>query len=183
MAKQNRIKTTALDTPQSREDAEAFLLRIGALQREVKRVEAAMNDELAEIKARYGTQAQPMNDELREKFVALHAWAEANRADILDGRSKTAKLTTGELSWRTAPPKVGLRNVAGVIDALKKLRLTQFIRTKEEVNKEAILADQESRELASGVAGVSITQQEEFIAKPFETELEVVETVKKKEAA
>lgn len=183
MAKTNRIKTAAIPVPQTRDEAEAYLLRIGALQRDVKRIESDMNDELAVIKERFEKLAQPLNDELREKFVALHAWAEANRGDLLKGDSKTAKLATGELAWRTTPPKVGLRNVGGVLEALKKLKLTQFIRTKDEVNKEAILADQESRELASGVAGITITQQEEFIAKPFETDLEVIETVHKQEAA
>jgi len=182
-SKKPRIKTQALPTPQTREEAEALLLRIGALQNAARRIEADMNDALASLKAQCETEAQPINQEMQEKFQALHAWAEAHRETILKGGAKTAKLATGEVSWRKTPPKVGLRGQDKIVETLKNLGLTQFLRTKEEVNKEAVLADEESRKLASGVSGITITQREEFIAKPFETELEVVEACKKQVAA
>jgi len=178
-AKRTRIKAKSLPTPQTREEAEALLLRIGALQNAAARIEADMNDALATLKAQYEAEAAPINQEMQEKFQALHAWAEANRETLLKGDAKTAKLATGEIAWRTTPPKVSVRGVKQVIETLKKLGLKQFIRIKEEINKEAILADAESRQLAGEISGITITQQEEFIAKPFETELEVVEPCKK----
>ena len=49
--------------------------------------------------------------------------------------------------------------------------LKRFIRTKEEINKEAIL---DEPEVVASVKGISITQKEDFVIVPFETELESV---------
>ena len=51
---------------------------------------------------------------------------------------------------------------------LRRLGLTQSIRAKEEINKEAILNEPEA---IKGVAGISISQGEDFVIVPFETEL------------
>jgi phage host-nuclease inhibitor protein Gam len=177
--KKSRIKTNAIEAPASQEEAEQLLSEIGKLQRRVTKVEANMNDKLAVIKDEFEKRAQPLNDEITGKFQALHAWAEANKGSLLKGKLKTVKLSSGELSWRTSPPSVRITGVATVIKNLKALGLTEFVRTKDEVNKEAILNDQERVE---GVKGISITQKEEFVAKPFESEIERAEPVKKKAA-
>lgn len=180
--KTNRIKTNAVPTPKSRQEAEALLLRIGNLQQDVKRIEADMNEELAEVKAAYEEQAAPRKEEIYAKFQALHTWCEANRESLLKGKGKTAKLTTGEVSWRTTPPRVTLRGQAAVIDVLKANGFGDLIRSKEEINKEAILLDPSRVE---HLKGITVTQREEFVAKPFESQIEAVETVtaSRKEAA
>ena len=55
-----------------------------------------------------------------------------------------------------------------MLDLLRRLGLKRFIREKEEVNKEAILNEPEA---VAHVAGISISQGEDFIVTPFETEL------------
>jgi phage host-nuclease inhibitor protein Gam len=45
------------------------------------------------------------------------------------------------------------------------------VRVKEEINKEAILAEPD---LAAKIPGISITQGEDFVIVPFETELEEI---------
>ena len=53
-----------------------------------------------------------------------------------------------------------------VIETLEKLGLARFLRTKTEINKEAILADPDA---VSGIAGLSIqTGVEDFVITPFE---------------
>lgn len=174
--KKTRIKTNALPVPASQSEAETLLEEIGLLQRQVARIETEMNDALAEVKARHEEAARPLNEEIEAKFQALHAWAEANRAELLRKGGKTAKLATGEVSWRTTPPSVSIRQPNVVIETLKRLGLSDLVRTKEEVNKEGILADPKRVE---GIAGISISQREEFVAKPFESQIERAEPVKK----
>jgi len=58
-----------------------------------------------------------------------------------------------------------------IIEACKKLGLARFLRVKEEINKDAMLAEQD---LAQTITGVSISQGEDFVIVPFETELEEV---------
>ena len=175
--KVTKIKTNAIDAPSSQQEAEALLLEIGKAQREVARIEADMNDHLAEIKDGFEKAAQPFNDEVAEKFSALHIWAEAHKDELLKGKLKTAKISTGELSWRTTPPRVSVRKSDEVIDMLKRMKLSHLVRTKEEVNKEAILNEPDA---IKGIAGLSIVQKEEFAAKSFESQIERVMSIKKK---
>lgn len=178
--KPTRIKTSAIEAPTSQEEAEALLAEIGKLQGQVTGIETEMNNRLREIKDEYEKQAQPINEAITAKFQALHAWAEANKGELLKGKAKTAKLSTGELSWRTTPPGVRITKQPVVLETLKRLGLSDLIRTKDEVNKEGILADPSRVE---GIAGISITQREEFVAKPFESQIERAEPVKKAKAA
>jgi phage host-nuclease inhibitor protein Gam len=56
-----------------------------------------------------------------------------------------------------------------VIDTLKRLALGRFIRTKEEINKEAILNEPDA---VAGVAGIAIQRGvEDFVITPFEQEV------------
>jgi phage host-nuclease inhibitor protein Gam len=170
----SRTKTLAstYPIPQSREEAVGAIAEIGRRQRERERIQASMNDELAAIKTRYEEEARPHNEALKALTEGVRTWCEANRAAITDGgRTKTANLSSGDVSWRLTPPKVKVTGVQAVLELLKSLQLTCFVRTKEEINKEALLAE---REVAEGIKGVEIVQVEEFIVKPFETELEEV---------
>lgn len=170
-----KIKAAAVAAPASREQAEALLKQIGELQREITRREAAMNDEIAQLKARYQQEVTPLNEDIEAQFQGLHAWAEANKGELLTARLKSVKMGTGEIGWRTNPPKVVIRGAETVVENLKRLGLAEFVRVREEPNKEAILNDPQRVE---GVKGITITQDEEFYVKPYETELERVETVK-----
>ena len=142
MAKKS-IKTVAVIAPSSQQQAERLLGDVGRLQRQVVKIEADMNDALATIKEKFERLAQPINEEIESKFHALHIWAEANRYDLLKGKSKTALLATGELQWRRTPPavKVQKRLIETVIILLKEAGLNDLVRTKEEINKDLILAD------------------------------------------
>ncbi|PLX97297.1 MAG: host-nuclease inhibitor protein Gam, partial [Desulfuromonas sp.] len=136
------------------------------------RIEAAMNDEIATIKQRYEEQAKPLGDDIRQLSQGVQVWCEANREAITQGgKVKFATLTTGKVNWRTRPPKVTLRGKESILENLKRLGLARFVRTSEEINKEAMLNEPA---LAKTVPGVNITQGEDFVITPFETELEEV---------
>jgi phage host-nuclease inhibitor protein Gam len=75
------------------------------------------------------------------------------------------------VQWRLRPPKVVVKGLEAVLDKLRRMGLERFIRTKEEINKEAILAEPDA---VKRVAGISIEQGEDFVIKPFETQLEEV---------
>lgn len=179
-AKPVRIKTPAVAVPRTREQAEALLEQIGIAQRQVARIEADMNDRLTLIKTACEQDAAPHNAEIKANFQALHAWAEAHR-DELCPKGKTARLASGELSWRQRPPSVRVTGKDKVIDALQRLGLARFLRRKTDIDKDAILADPKA---AQGVRGLTvITGVEDFVAKPYESEIERAEPVARKAAA
>jgi phage host-nuclease inhibitor protein Gam len=167
----SRIKTAAtVWVAQSRPEVETGIRNIGRAQRKMQRIEAEMNDELAAIKERFEKQAKPHREEIERLQKGVQAWCEANRDQITNGgKTKTVAFTTGEINWRTRPPSCGIRGAEAVMDALKRLGLSRFIRSKEEINKEAILNEPDA---VKGVAGISIVQGEDFNIEPFGDELE-----------
>ena len=167
--KHTRMRGKALPAATNREDAEQKIQRLGELQRDLVRLEAEMNDRLSPIKERYENAAKPLNAEIEELWAGVQAWAESNKPDLLDGKAKTAKLSTGDVGWRTSTPSVRLTNAKAVLEGLKQMGLVKFIRTTEEINKEAILAA--PREVQH-VKGISISQAETFFIKPFASEIE-----------
>lgn len=170
MAKPNRLKLQAeAYVPQTIDDCAADIRRIGDLQRQLTVAQAEMNDAIAEITERY----QPVLNSIKQMMTPLQAgvqvWCEANRHDLTrGGKVKTANFTTGEVAWRQRPPSVSVRGADVVISALAELGLIRFIRTKQEVNKDAILAEPDA---VRGVAGINvITGVEDFVIVPFEVE-------------
>jgi len=169
--RKNRIKQIAVTVavPQSRDQAAGAIARIGTLSRDMARIQANMNDELAAVKARFEAMADPLRAEADALSQGVQTWAEANRDALTqNGKVKTAALTTGEILWRTRPPSVRVTGAEAVLDALRRLGLGRFIREKEEVNKEAILNEPEA---VAHVPGIAISQGEDFVIAPFEADL------------
>ena len=166
-----RIKSAAaaVDVPQSRESAASAIAAIGIASREMTRIQAEMNDALAEIKEAYEREAEPYRLKIDALTNGLQIYCEANRAGLTqNGKVKTAALPTGEVLWRLRPPSVRITGAEAVLDALRRLGLKRFIREKEEVNKDAILNEPEA---VAHVPGIAISQGEDFVVVPFEAEL------------
>jgi phage host-nuclease inhibitor protein Gam len=171
---QKRVKTAVSPgrVPQNREDVSADIAELGVLQRERTRIQASMNDAMASIKAEYETMAEPVNEKIKTLSEGVSIWCAANRKLLTEGgKVKTHAFAAGEVRWRITPPKVVIRGAEAVLDALRRAGLTRFIRTKEEISKEAILAEPEA---VAAVRGIGIEQKEEFVIVPFETQLEEV---------
>lgn len=171
MSKKTRIKAAAsmATVPQAREGVADYIREIGDRQRELTRIEADMNDHIARIKERFEAEAEPHRQRIAALQSGVQIWCEANRDQLTQGgKVKTAAFTTGEIQWRTRPPSVRITGAEAVLDLLRRLGLTRFIREKQEVNKEAILNEPEA---VAHVAGISISQGEDFIVAPFEASL------------
>lgn len=166
-----RIKAKAqLDVPQSRDEAALYIRQIGDMQRQLLRSQAEMNDAIAHITASYQPALEAKGGQLKLLQEGVQSYCEANRADLTNGNKvKTANLVTGEIQWRQRPPSVSVRGAESVIETLTRLGLSMFVRTKEEINKEAILNDPEK---VKGVAGITVvTGVEDFVITPFEQEV------------
>jgi len=162
MSKAPKLKTRAgAPAPQNREEAASFIRRIGENNRAIARAEADMNDAIVKLKEAAEATAAPLADETKQLA--------ANRALLTDnGKRKHAELGTGRIEWRLAPPKVTIKGADAVLHAIKTLGLP-FVRIKEEIDKEAMLAEPEKARL---VPGVSIgSGGETFSVEPFEAEL------------
>ena len=137
MAKQSkptlrRISNSSVQYPIPQKQSEAVdaIEKIDQHQRERDRIQAEMNDKLAELKRHFEDQAAPDSDVIKQLGDGVQIWTEANRVQLNRGDSvKTVHLASGEISWRFNPPKCS-------------------------------------------VFDISIIQGEQFVIRPFETELE-----------
>lgn len=172
-SKSVRIKAAAaVGVPQTLDEVNQAIAQIGIAQRERDRISADMNDSLAATREAWEAQAAPHAARIKELTAGVQLYCEAHRDELTQhGKTKTARLAAGEVSWRMRPPSVAVRGLELVIEGLKRLGLDRFVRTKEEINKEAVLAEPE---VADQVKGLSVNQGEDFIVKPWDTELEQV---------
>ena len=171
MAKVKAKRGHNLPVPQSREEAAAHIRTIGDTTRAIARIEADMNDALARIKEEAEAKAAPFRDLVGRLTEGVRIWCDANRDALTDsGKRKFADLGTGKVEWRNLPPKVTIKGVEAVIGAIKTLGLSSFLRTKEEIDKEAMLREPDKARL---VQGVSIgSEGETFAVEPFEAQIE-----------
>jgi phage host-nuclease inhibitor protein Gam len=166
--REKKLKRAAetVRAPQNREEAEAMLARLGAIQRDRTVLATALEETLATERARVDSEDLPLRTEAEGLTRGIQLWAEANRRSLTqDGRTKTIRLSTGEIAWRARPPSVKLRDQNAILEFLTNTGLARFIRTKTEVNREAMLAEPS---VATTVPGVTISSEgEEFVVSPL----------------
>jgi phage host-nuclease inhibitor protein Gam len=170
-AAKTRIKAVAqTNVPQTQDAAATDIKKIGDLQRNLLRSTAEMNDAIAHITASFQPVLKAMSEQITQLQTGVQAYCESNRDDLTNGgKVKTANLITGEVQWRQRPPSIRITGAESVIETLERLGLSQFVRTKLEVNKDAILNEPEA---VKGVAGiVVVTGVEDFVITPFEQEV------------
>lgn len=190
MATKLKIKAAAAAAPQSRDECAAEIASIGTHQRAISRLQGEMNDAIAAITTQYQPELARLAAKVKRGAAGVQAYCEANRAALTDaGRVKFANFVTGEVAWRQRPPSVKITKVEAVIKTLKALGLGRYLRSKEEIDKDAILAAHnaarstpaadparaalaaEADKLAS-VSGIElVTGVEDFAVTPFEQEV------------
>ena len=170
-----RLKTNAIATPvpQSKNEVADQIRALGDTRRQFERIRAEMNDRIAAITNEFQAQLTPLADQMSAIQTGVQTWCEAHRVDLCgehDKLGKTANLVTGEVGWRQRPPSVRVTGADTVIETLTRMGLEPFVRTKLEVNKEAILADPDR---VRGIAGLAIVSGvEDFFVIPFEATAE-----------
>ncbi len=168
MSKKTKVKAVAYAC-QSRDETISAIKELGDAQRALTRIQTEINDIVADATAARQTQIDALQERINTLGDGIHLWCEANRT-ALCGDKKSANLVTGEVAWRQNPPSVNVRSVEKVLERLRALKLERFIRTKAEVNKDAILDEPKA---VTGIAGLTVvTGTEVFSVSPFEIELD-----------
>ena len=177
------LEPEGIQIPADHDEANQLVEWLGVARREKDRLEAEMNDRVAEIKAQFEAAAASRTDVINRCQAALKQWADANRADLTEGgKRKSFKLPAGEIGWRKKKARVVLgkkKALEGIIAQIHAMSLHAkgvamatllgFIRTREEINKEAMLA---APDIAGTIPGVKIKAGgEEFFVAPIELEL------------
>ncbi len=118
----------------SLDDANLVLKEIGILERELEAIDAEAHKKIAEVKAEAVNAGEPIRKRIADLSALLGAYAEYNKAELFKDR-KTVELSFGVFGYRKST-SITCRKTT--VDLLKKLNLTQFIRVKEEPDKDAM---------------------------------------------
>ena len=148
-------------------------VEVAADFREVKRLETEAGDKKAAIEEEYASLAAPLKAEIEGLTAGVSAYCEAHKDELTEnGKTKTVDFTTGLVKWRIRPPSVKVTGVAAVLAWMKeKTAFAEFIRTKEEIDKDAVL-NQKERFADGQVPGLKIVSGlEDFVIEPTEQEL------------
>lgn len=175
MARAQKIKSAAAahKVPQNRQEVVEMISQIGTHQRERQRLKADMDDQITAIRETFDSQLTPHSQAIESLTNGVHIWCEANRSVLTNNNKvKTANLMTGEIKWRMRPTSCRAIKLKEAIEEVKLAGLEKrFLRQKEELNKEAILADPDA---VKGFRWLALEQGEDFVIVPFETDIEEV---------
>jgi phage host-nuclease inhibitor protein Gam len=168
MNDQAQFKTPAVQT---RAQMDALVREIGGLKLDEKLLLADMDRELRAARRRYERRLLPLARLLEEKTGAARAWADANPEEFDQRRS--VDFGHGVAGYRTSPPRLATlarRKWDRVLQSLHALRWgAPYIRVKEEINKEQIIADVGAGKLAETdlrQAGAQVVRDESFYVEP-----------------
>ncbi len=181
--KTNRIKLTGTTIKNGTELVEAMDdIRAWTIER--NRLAAIKEAALKAIDDAHAPAIDEYDKKLAARTEQIRAWAEAN-AEAFDGK-RSIETLHGTLGWRMGQWQcaklsgwiwqAGKKTKAGakiVLDALKRNFGARYVRKKEEVDADALIADRATltAEQLSG-CGVRIFQQEGFYVDPKVEEIE-----------
>jgi phage host-nuclease inhibitor protein Gam len=114
------------------QEVDANLLEIGRLEREIEAIEAHYQKVIELAKTHMVEGVKPLQERRRLLALQMEHFCLAHQEEMA-GRSR--KLNFGTVSFRKATSVVLRATVRGVVEALKRLGLTDCIRVKEEPDK------------------------------------------------
>ena len=170
MAKTKRIKPGPdLPAIRSLEEADSALARIAGLSRHVALINLGLNESIAGLKLKAAAEAEPLTAEIEGLAQSLALFATQNKAELFS-RRKSIALTFGVIGFRQATRlvTVGKATFKRVLQQLLDRALDQYIRTKPELDKEALKGA--GPELLKAL-GCKVLVEDEFFCEPAEDDV------------
>ena len=164
-----RRRAQAADVPQTDEAAITLITEYVSAERETLLDRVTAEAAIDAIKSRLANVVTAREAEQKRRFAALKAWWEAGGKEHA-GKARSAELAGAKLGLRVSPPKVKFTKGYTAEKALIWLRGLRwsrekdFIRTKVELDKPAILKAIQAEESVKAKLGTAIyiDQPDEF---------------------
>lgn len=150
----------------NRERAEEAFAQYNSCISRLEVQQGKMNAEVTAVKEKYENTISKLQEEKEEQFELLQYYAEENPELFAD--KKSIEFTHGTIGFRTGMPKLATRKGYKwpAIFELVKDKLKKYIRIKEEVDKEALLADRNNLGERLKEVGLEVVQDETFYVAP-----------------
>jgi phage host-nuclease inhibitor protein Gam len=161
--------------PATYEEANALLEEYGTVGRKLAKAEARLEAKVARMTALIEATATPLKERQAQLAAQIAAYATEHRDELLEDGGKSHDMPAGRIGWRINPPSVAFKSgvkVQVIVGAILRMKLRRkFLRLKLEVDKEAMLKE-ENRQKAASIPNVKIiTDAETFFIEPVKAEL------------
>jgi phage host-nuclease inhibitor protein Gam len=158
-----RITTPAIEEI-SEQELETKLSEYATKFNELETLETTLNSKITELRDKYQHKITEAKDSLDRTLKVIHFWAEKNK-DRFD-KKRSMDMHHGQIGFRTGTPKLktGKGFTWASITVLLLDLAPQFIRVKNECEKDLLLAkreDEETQTLMKKV-GIEVVQDESF---------------------
>lgn len=119
------------------EDVDQGLRRLGEIDIQVEKLEGEMTLRINELKAQFETKASGLKAERKQVEDAISQYATEHKDEFT--KDRTRSLAFGTISFRIVK-SIRITGVKACLAAMKALGLGDYIRTKEQPDKEAMTA-------------------------------------------
>jgi phage host-nuclease inhibitor protein Gam len=116
------------------DEANMVLKEIGILEKELEGIDAEAHKLIAEIKEDAAKKGQALRKRVVDNSDRLSAYASYNKDELFKDR-KSVQLSFGSFGYRKST-SISVKKTT--LELLRKLKLTKYIRVKEEVDKETM---------------------------------------------
>jgi len=149
------------------EELDPLLLRYAGFETVIAKQEAAMNARIQKIRDEFD---QATIEARKEKLVIesdIEVFCRSNKHEFEKSRSRD--FVHGVVGFKFNPPKVSILNrkstIKTAMELIKRIFDGKYVRSKEEIDKELILADYAAGSLKDGnlaAVGLKVDQDETF---------------------
>lgn len=144
-------------------------------QTRIESMEAKMNEEINKVKSKYQEEVTELKEAIEEPMQILEVFAKEQQSTW--GKKKSMELMHSIIGFRTGQPKVVKDKKFtwdAVLELMKKNKVFKpFIRSTEELNKEAILSEKNEAviNMLKEDCYVSVDQDEKFYVEVKKEEI------------
>lgn len=146
------------------EDADRVLKELCELETRIERVDADGDARIAKIKEEMAKNGKPLRERVKELTASLKAFSDYHKGEIFKDR-KSLDRAFGVIGYRKSPPSISTSK--NTVELLKKLGFHEYVRVREEADKEAMLAMDDDQ--LSQVEAVRKSREEFFVQPKRET--------------
>lgn len=160
----------------NKDEADAAIRRIGQLQAHVLKAQASHNLTVQRMLDILTELCSPLDREINSLVESLLEYATKNRAQLTEGKKKTIKFPSGQISFREGAPSLNVDEEAAV-DSLYELGLSDLVvQSAPHVDKMGLKnLLKENPTLKKKLKGVTMVfAPETFRVKPDESGKEIV---------
>lgn len=173
------LKRKTVTVPKDRAEMEQFVARIREEEEKINAMIAETAGEFAAVAARMNDikkgileKTKPIEHKIEGLAEGVFIFASGSREELTDhNMRKTVEFITGDkIQWYYPPTSVVAENEEAAIAELERRGLSEFIRVKKEINREAILQEPKK---AKGLRWISLSQDEIFAIVPAKMDFEL----------